>query len=153
MRPVPSRTSATGWASASSRRVRTAAAPARGGVPLRIEVECHVAIERLCRDRPHACWRRRRRRSRSPGAAVRESERVQLDRRASIVDADPLLRRIGRSGDVAASVLIGQLSVAFNRQRLDREQTVAAAERHRRAGNDVIATGRLSSEILPVRLT
>jgi hypothetical protein len=51
----------------------------------------------------------------------------QIDHAHVVIDVDPLLRRVGRGGDVATAVLVGKLAVAFDRQGTDCQDAIATA--------------------------
>ena len=51
-------------------------------------------------------------------------------------NGDPLLRRIRRTGDVAAAVLVRGLTIPFDLDALDRQDPLLAAERFRSALDD-----------------
>jgi hypothetical protein len=103
------------------------------GAPLRIDVERDVAVEPLHAERAaHVAEGREHEISVLPLPHAHPPVR-QIDRPDVAVHVLPFLRCVGRGRDIAAPVLLGRLTVAFDDERAKSQNPIASAERLRGA--------------------
>src|SRR5207247_1539565 len=62
---------------------------------------------------------------------------LQVHRAPDTIGVDPLLRRIWRSCDVPAAILVGELAIALDRDCLESQDTVLTSKRFSSAGDDL----------------